>query len=162
MSEAYTRAWMDVRDTADPDLRERLHGALETLYEVTHLLNCEIGHVQSGVSGLQDELESARAETEEAEQKATVAEERLEEQLQTTSEIDATKLVERIEELEQRIEELEQEKAGLREKIEAQASLSEDIRFAVGDVLAMSRKLVSKCEAAGIKPAHVRPARKKA
>jgi len=153
MSEANTRAWMDVRDTVDPELRERLHGALETLYEVAHLLNCEIGHVQSGVSGLQDELESARAETEEAEQKATVAEERLEEQLQTTSEIDATKLVERI-------EELEQENTKLREKIEAQASLSEDIRFAVGDVLAMSRKLVSKCEAAGIKPAHVREARR--
>lgn len=152
MSEANTRAWMDVRGTTDLDLRERLHGALETLHEISHLLKCdEIRHVLSGVSGLQGELESAKAEVEEAEQKANVAEERLEEKLQAADEIDATKLVERI-------EELERENIELREKVEAQKNLSEDIRFAVGDVLAMSRKLVSKCEAAGIKPAHVRAA----
>jgi len=150
---------MDVRDTPNDALRERLHGSLETLYELTEFLNCgEIRKVFGAVNELQDERDGAVEAQEEAEAKASDAEERLEERLQAVSETDTEKLKVATE----RLEELERENEELRAKVQSQAALSEDLRFAVGDVLAMSRKLVSKCEAAGIVPTHVRVARRRA
>jgi len=153
----YHRAVLAVEQTPDEDLRRRLHEAVELLWECAAAadLDCKDSDM-APLEGLPERVGELMAEVREAEQRADEAEGRLEAHLQDRPDVTVREDLQtaRVQLLSAR-----QEVVELRAKVTAQEELPEELRSAVGDVLAMSRKLVTVCEKAGIKPVHVRRAR---
>jgi transposase-like protein len=165
----YTKAWVLVREVPDQELRNELiaahermldaaadleadddfDGAIasamwnhETLSDIAGKLDCTPDQIEDWVTDAQEQIEKLKPKEGEP----------------TTDEALRKKLADALE----RIEGLEAERALLKaeaHQLEAAAYLSEDLRTSVGDVLAMSRKLTSFCERAGIKPATLRVTR---
>lgn len=173
----YTRAWALVREVSDRELRDALIDANERILDAAEELNDgsdEPGDLEAGVYNatewrdtLQDVADKAECSTDGVADWIKDAIEKL----ATVPKADADgtpteKLLadktERLEDALVRIEALEAERALLKAEVrqlEAAAMLPDDLRSSVGDVLAMSRKLTSFCEAAGIKPATLRVTR---
>jgi len=165
MSQAITRAWIEAREAPEHELRERYRATLETLYET--LEDCGIAaelselptprELCAGIEALCEERDQAAASCEELVDEKYALEEKLEKATEGKPD------PEELRELRDELNRVKAENERLRAQVEAQETLAEDLRGAVGDVLAMSRRLTSLCQDAGIKPTHVRAvARRKA
>ena len=143
---SHWRAFAEVSDIPESELRSRLTAALETLYYVADDLECESteADILESIGGLRDERDAATSVAEEAEERAEVAERRLDEKNQGQTDP----------------AELEKVK---RERDDALARLAgmQPLIDAYSDCLAFARTFVSKGETAGLKTRHVRNAPKK-
>ncbi len=173
----HTKAWALAREVPDSELRDALIEAHERILDAAEELNDrsdEPGDLDAGVynatqwrDALQEAADKADCNTDGV---ADWIEDAIE-KIATLPKADAdgtpiekllAEKTERLEAALERIEGLEAERALLKAEVhqlEAAAHIPGDIRHAVGDVLAMSRKLTTFCEAAGIKPATLRVTR---
>jgi hypothetical protein len=169
MSEATTRAWIEAHEAPEHELRERYRATLEELYETLEDCGNAAGcsetptsdDLYAAIESICEERDQANASFEEALQEKDEIEAQLEKALNGKPLVDEDALSElrrENEDLKTEIHRLKAENTRLQEAVDAQESLSEDLRGAVGDVLAMSRRLTSLCQDAGIKPTHVRAA----
>ncbi len=166
----YTKAWILTNGVPDHELRtallvanERILDAAEDLAEDELDLEGAIAEAiwdREAMNEISDKLNCGRDELEHAVdallEKSKETEEPKEEP------VDESMFKKRIDALEKQISDLLDENHALRNELEHEQQrneLPENLRGAVGDVLAMSRKLTDFCEKAGIKPAHLRVTR---
>jgi DNA repair exonuclease SbcCD ATPase subunit len=175
----HTKAWAIVREVPDHELRDALIDAHERMLDVADELDAagdldvavyQATEWRSESETLQDIAIKTNCNTDGVADWVEDAIEKLEAQKQDTDGTACKKALadksEQLKEALERIEALEAERALLKvevKQLEAAAELPGELpgelRNAVGDVLAMSRKLTSFCEVAGIKPATLRVTR---
>jgi hypothetical protein len=168
----HTKAWALTREVPDHELRtallianERILDAAEDLAEDESDLEGAIAEAiwdRETMNEIAAKLDCGRDELEHAVDALLEKNKEPEEPKPApTGESDvALKL--RVDALEKQVSDLLDENHALRVELESaqqQSALPENLRVAVGDVLAMSRKLTDFCEKAGIKPAHLRVSR---
>jgi hypothetical protein len=143
---SHWRAFAEVSNIPESDLRERLIAALETLHYIAADLECEVTEtaILESLDELRNERDSATSEMNEADNRAAIAEERLEKRIQ--SQPDPALIVQVTRERDDALAQL----AGMQPLIDAYS-----------DCLAFARTFVSKGEAAGLKTRHVRSTTKK-
>lgn len=179
-----TKAWALVREIPEHELRSALVDAHERIFDAAQDL--EPGGGLDGAVSLEEAVDEAltrrsivdtiadklECSVDESDIESAVDDllERLERSAGTEADGTPTAQAlaetrERLEKALHRVAELEAEREQFCRRIayleteSARVVFPEDIRLAVGDVLAMSRKLTSFCESAGIKPAHLRVTR---
>jgi len=143
---SHWRARAEVSNIPEIELRLRLITALETLHYIADNLECaptETAILES-LDELRNERDDATSQMEEADNRAAIAEERLEKRIQ--SQPDPALIIQ-----------------VTRERDDALARLAgtQPLIDAYSDCLAFARTFVSKGEAAGLKTRHVRSTAKK-
>jgi uncharacterized protein (UPF0335 family) len=157
----HTKAWAIVREVPERELRDELIAAHERILDAADELDAA-GDLDVAVYQATDWRDTlndlaTKCGTDDIGDWIDDAAEKLEAMPKADQE-----LAEKLKEALERIEALEAERALLKAEVhqlEAAAHIPEDVKHAVGDVLAMSRKLTTFCEKAGIKPATLRVTR---
>ena len=139
------RALAYVRDVPDSELRERLTDVVEDLYDAASCSDYFSGRIPCGAA-LRDEMVGLQEAVDEAERARDVAEDRLEEKLQSDSDPES---------LESRVRELEAERDALQERVAALEIES----VAYSDALAFARRFVSVGEKSRAPVKHARSVR---
>jgi hypothetical protein len=163
----HTKAWALAREVPDDELRTELILANERILDAAQDLEAEedlegaVYQATEWRDTLRSVADKLDCDTDEIEDWVTNQLEKLQAEAEKPKESDVEKS-KQLADAFVRIEAMEVERALLKvevRQLEAAALLPDDLRTSVGDVLAMSRKLATFCEAAGIKPATLRVTR---
>jgi hypothetical protein len=167
----YTKAWALTREVPDQELRTALLIANERILDAAEDLEAEEDLEGAIAEAIWDreamnevaaKLDCGRDELEHAVEALLEKNKEPEDPKPAPTGENDTPLKLRVDALEKQVSTLLDENHELRvelERAQQQRELPENLRAAVGDVLAMSRKLTDFCEKAGIKPAHLRVSR---